>query len=412
MLRAALRILLVGLLACAPQSGALRAQEFSALARLEAARSGVADARGGGIEAKLLLSQPVPYRVFTLDEPRRVVLDFREVDFSGITPDDLLSGSNATGLRFGVFRPGWSRMVIDLAGPQAVVEAGMRTDPATGRAAITLRTEAVDAETYAAQAGPPPGAGWERPQPADVPPLVRRQDGSRPLRVVLDPGHGGIDPGAERGGHKEADLMLTFARELKEKLLRAGGYEVLLTREEDVFVPLETRVSIARAFGADVFLSLHADALAEGRATGTTLYTLSDRASDRASALLAERHDRDQLLAGVDLTEQDDVIAIVLMEMVRRDTMPRADKLASALLDGLKANEITLYKKPKLSAGFSVLKSPDIPSVLIELGFLSNPSDLDRLQDAAWRDRAAGAILDGLKAWAAADAAEARLLRK
>nr|WP_314733108.1 N-acetylmuramoyl-L-alanine amidase [Pseudoruegeria sp. SHC-113] len=391
---------------------AAQAQDFSALARLESARSGLTDAGKGGIELRLLLSQPVPYRVFTLDDPRRVVLDFREVDFTGATPESLLKGENATGLRFGVFRPGWSRMVIDLAGPQAVVEAGMRTDPATGRAAIILRTQASDAESYAAKAGAPEGAGWERPEAADVPPRVSRQDGSRPLRVVLDPGHGGIDPGAERDGHREADLMLTFALELKEKLLRSGGYEVMLTREADVFVPLETRVAVARAFGADVFLSLHADALAEGRATGTTLYTLSDSATDRASALLAERHDRDQLLAGVDLTEQDDVIATVLMDMVRRDTMPRSDKLATALLDGFRANDVTLYKKPKLSAGFSVLKSPDIPSVLIELGFLSSPSDLDRLKDPEWREKAASAIAEGLQGWAKADAAEARLLRK
>ncbi len=126
--------------------------------------------------------------------------------------------------------------------------------------------------------------------------------------------------------------MLTFARELKEALVRDGGRHVVMTREEDVFVPLETRISIARAAGADVFLSLHADALAEGEAVGATIYTLSDEASDEASATLAERHDRDDLLAGVDLTEQDDLVAGVLMDMARTETAPRTDRLAEALV--------------------------------------------------------------------------------
>jgi N-acetylmuramoyl-L-alanine amidase len=223
--------------------------------------------------------------------------------------------------------------------------------------------------------------------------------------VVLDPGHGGIDPGAERDGQTEAALMLRFAREFKELLARDGRFQVVMTREEDAFVPLEMRVSIARAAGADVFLSLHADALAEGEAVGATIYSLSDEASDEASATLAARHDRDDLLAGVDLSQQDDLVATVLMDMARTETAPRIDRLAEALVTAIKGAGLKMHRHPHQTAGFSVLKSPDVPSVLVELGFLSSARDLDRLNDADWRANMAEALRQGLLAWADADQA-------
>jgi len=386
------------------------AQELSALARVNAARSGVTDA-GQGIELRLDLSQPVPFRVRTLDAPPRLVVDFREIAWDGIAPDALLRGSRASGLRVGPVRPGWSRLVLDLTGPFAVQTAEMRRDDATGRADLVMRLAPVSAADFAAAAATPEAVLWGLPQAVALAPPRQRQDGSRPLRVVLDPGHGGIDPGAERGGVREADLMLTFARELKEVLLRAG-VEVALTREEDSFVPLDSRLSIARAAGADVFLSLHADVLAEGHATGATIYTLSDTASDKASQKLAERHDRADLLAGVDLSHQDDVIADVLMDLARRDTAPRSDALADALVAGLRQAVEHMHKRPRQSAGFSVLKSPDIPSVLIELGFLSSKRDRENLTDPEWRRKAAQGIRDALLNWAQSDAAQATLLRK
>jgi len=149
--------------------------------------------------------------------------------------------------------------------------------------------------------------------PVPVAPLAAQSRTNRDRKIViaLDPGHGGIDPGAQYQGFNEADLMLQLARELKEKLILTGRYKVFLTREEDYFLSLEGRVSEARANWADVFLSLHADALSEGRATGTTIYTLSDKASDRAAETLAANHDRGDLLAGVDLSHQDDVVASI-----------------------------------------------------------------------------------------------------
>ncbi len=401
-------ILAAALWAWLPAAPAI-AQELSALARVQAGEAVLRDVPGGGVEFILPLSVAVPYRVFTLDEPRRLVLDFNEVDWTGLDPEALAEGSRkVSALRFGTIRPGWSRMVLDLAAPLKVDTAALETEP-TGRATVLLRLVPATREEYAAAAGAPEGALFA---PLEGIPAQRpRPVGEGPLVVVLDPGHGGIDPGAERGEVAEADLMLTFARELKEALLRAGGFEVVLTREGDEFVPLEARISIARAAGADVFLSLHADALVAGRATGATIYTLSERATDIASQKLAERHDRADLLAGVDLTRQDDVIAGVLMDLARTETVPRTDALADALVEGL-ASTIGVHKRPRLSAGFSVLKAPDIPSVLIELGFISSPVDLMQLEDPQWRSRAAGGIVQALRAWAAEDAARARLRRR
>lgn len=386
-------------------AGPAPAQDLSALARLDPGASSFR-AEAGGLAIDLALSQPVPWRVRVMDNPPRLVLDMREADWTGLSTIPQQAPAIRS-LRAGVFRPGWSRLVLELAGPHLVSQAEM--DTGAGRPVVRLRLDPASAADFAAAAAQPEPPGWALPEPADVPRPVARGDG--PLLVVIDPGHGGIDPGAERDGHTEAALMLGFARELKELLLRDGGFQVVMTREEDVFVPLETRISIARAAGAQVFLSLHADAIAEGEAVGATLYTLAEEASDAAAQALAERHDRDDLLSGVDLSQQDDLVATVLMDMARTETRPRTDRLAAALQGAIKGAGLRMHRRPHQKAGFSVLKSPDIPSVLVELGFLSSARDLKRLTDPAWRASMALALRDGLKAWAAEDAALSALRR-
>ncbi|RGP36063.1 N-acetylmuramoyl-L-alanine amidase [Pseudotabrizicola alkalilacus] len=381
------------------------AQELSALARLVPEQSRVAD-KSGGIDVELVLSQPVPWRVRVLDQPPRLVLDVREVDWSGLGSVEQDSDAVA-GLRAGVVRQGWSRLVLELTGPYLVARADMVTGEAAAK--VRLHLAPAGAEAFAAAAAQPEPEGWALPEIADLPKPVPR--GTGPVVVVLDPGHGGIDPGAERDGYSEAGLMLTFARELKDLLLRDGGFLVILTREEDEFVPLESRISIARAAGAHVFVSLHADAIAEGEAVGATIYTLSEDASDAASQALAERHDRADLLSGVDLTAQDDLVATILMDMARTETGPRIERLALALESAIKAEGLRMHRHPRQTAGFSVLKSPDIPSVLVELGFMSSARDLARLIDPEWRAKMALALRDGLKAWAAEDAALSALQR-
>ena len=377
---------------------AVQAQDLTGLARVDGAASVIADV-GEGVAAEFILSQPVPWRVRVLDDPPRLILDMREADWGQI--GDLPETSrHVSTLRAGPFRPGWSRLVMQLDQPMLVETAGMVTE---GQVRLTLRLMPATQAEFALRAALPEPADWALPQPAVL--AVLPQRGTGPLVVVLDPGHGGLDPGAEKGGLKEADLMLTFAREVKDLLLRDGGFEVVLTRETDSFVPLEERSTIARAAGAGVFISLHADALAEGEAVGSTIYTLAQEASDEAARALAERHDRDDLLAGIDLTAQDDLVATVLMDMARTETTPRIARLAVALEVSIKAAGITMHRHPRQEAGFSVLKSPDIPSVLLELGFLSSESDRKRLSDPDWRAKMALALRDGLVAWAAQDQA-------
>lgn len=373
------------------------AQELSALARLDGSKSAIFDV-GSDLQIKLMLSQPVPWRMRFLDSPPRLVLDFREVDFAALNQVPVASDA-VVAQRAGVFRPGWSRLVLELAGPMRVANAEMLTE---GAAVLNLRLAPSDQPAFAALAAEPEPEEWALPQAVDLPQPAKTPGG--PLVVVLDPGHGGIDPGAESNGQSEAKLVLTFARTLKEKLLRAGNFEVVLTRDDDVFVPLETRISIAHAANADVFIALHADALAEGEAAGATIYTLADEASDAASATLAERHDRDDLLAGIDLTAQDDQVAEVLMDMARNETRPRTERLAKSLETAIKAEGLKMHRHPRQQAGFSVLKSADIPSILLELGFMSSTGDLARLQDSEWRGKMADALRDGLMAWAKQDA--------
>ena len=378
------------------------AQELSALARLQPDKSQIADT-GQGLDVTLALSQPVPWRVRLLASPPRVVFDFREVDWTGLAKVPVQSAVIG-GFRAGAFRPGWSRLVLELAQPMVISSAGMST---TGQTIVDVQLVPSTAAEFAAKAGLPEPKDWTLPRASALAKPISR--GAGPLIVVLDPGHGGLDPGAERGTQTEAQLVLTFARELKELLLRDGNFAVVLTRDADIFVPLEARITIARAAGAHVFISVHADALSQGDAVGATVYTLSAEANSAASATLAERHDRDDLLAGVDLTEQDDLVAEVLMDMARTKTLPRTERLSAALATTITAKGLTMHRNPQQKASFSVLKSPDIPSVLLELGFMSSDKDLARLIDPVWRAKMAVALRDALTAWAKEDAAMATL---
>lgn len=383
---------------------------FSGLARIDAEASRVRDA-GRGAEITLGLSQGVPYRLFTLDSPPRLVLDFQEADWTGLTAEALLQGEQVTAAQFGTYVPGWSRLVLQLAGPMKVASAAMSVDQVTAAARLAVALQPASAEDFAASAGAPQDPRWDLPAP-EVMRSKAERDENAPLLVMLDPGHGGIDPGAEAAsGIVEKHLMLQFARELGEALLRSGQFRVVMTRDADYFVSLERRIAMAHQAGADVFISLHADTISEGRAHGSTVYTLSKEASDAASAKLAERHLRGDLLSGTDLSEADDEVTSVMLDLARQETQPRSDALAAALVDGMRAQGRPVNNRPLRSAGFSVLKSADIPSVLVEIGFLSSKRDLKNLVDPEWRAKAARGILNGLIAWRAQDDSRRALVR-
>lgn len=390
-------------------------QGFSGLARIDAAASRIEDLASGGAMITLRLSQGVPYRLFTLNDPPRLVLDFQEVDWRGLSSESLLLGQRVTQVQFGTYVPGWSRIVLQLAEPMAVQSAALDIDAVTAQADLRLELAVVSAEAFAAHAGAPSDPRWDLPAAEDLHAPIKRGPDA-PLLVVLDPGHGGIDPGAEvnSDGHAvvEKDLILGFAVELGEVLVRSGRFQVQMTRDADYFVSLERRIALAHQAGADLFVSLHADSLSEGLAHGATVHVLSPEASDVASAKLAERHDRSDLLAGVDLSDADDRVTGILLDLARQETQPRSDALARSLVEGMANQGGPMNRRPLRSAGFSVLKAADIPSVLIEIGFLSSPRDLKNLQDPEWRAAMARGILNGLVAWREEDTTRRSLVRQ
>jgi N-acetylmuramoyl-L-alanine amidase len=387
------------------------AQEFSGLARVDAETSRISDT-GGGADIRLGLSQGVPYRLFTLEEPPRLVLDFQEVDWLGLDAEDFLVADSISSVQFGTYIPGWSRMVLELSGPMVVQVAELEIDPVTAGAMLKVALRRTDAESFKRAAGAPQDPRWDLPAPQPLT-IAPERDENAPLLVVLDPGHGGIDPGAEaEGGITEKDLMLQFALELGEILVRSGQFEVQVTRDGDYFVSLERRTALAHQAGADLFISLHADSLTQGHAHGSTVYTLSQEATDAASASLAERQDRADLLSGTDLSHTDDLVTGVMLDLARQETQPRNVALARALVAGLKAEGGPINRKPLRSAGFSVLNSADIPSVLVEIGFLSSARDLANLQDPNWRHQTARGLLKGLIDWRIYDEAQRSLVRQ
>ena len=206
--------------------------------------------------------------------------------------------------------------------------------------------------------------------------------------------------------------MLSLARDIKESLLRNDNIEVTLTRVEDIFVSLEERVRLANSFQADIFISLHADAVTEGVARGATVYTLSEEATDKASAALVARHDHDQLISGLDLSGTEGAVTDVLIDLARLDNGPRSKELALSVVSGLKEALGQVNAKPYREAGFSVLKAADIPSILIEAGFMSTKSELQNLQDKAWRQLFAEGVRIGVLNWLAKDETSRALRRQ
>ncbi len=346
----------------------------------------------------LELSEPAPYRVFTLENPYRVVIDLPEVNWRFSAPKPPSGAISA--VRFGLFQPGRSRMVLDLKGPARVANSFVLEARGARPARLVIDLTSQSREAFANSAGWPSDARLvanpptPRPKPARI-------GGPRPLVVALDPGHGGIDPGAMKGGVVEKELVLLFSRELKAELEATDRYRVVMTRDSDVYVPLRERVERARRARADLFFSVHADAVEVGDAHGASVYTLSEAASDREAAELAAQENLSDVIAGVRLTHEDDDVARVLIDLVQRETMIESQRFAKGLVKSLDSSIGVLETRPLRSAGFRVLKAPDVPSALLEIGFLSSKTDLERMQKSEWRKRAVSAVVAAIDNWAA-----------
>jgi N-acetylmuramoyl-L-alanine amidase len=366
------------------------------------------DARLGGDEAQtrfvMDFNRMIDVRAFTLADPYRVVVDIPQVTFQ-LPPK---TGESGRGLikafRFGLVMQGGSRLVFDLAKPAKIEKAFVVEPTETAPARLVLDLVPTDREAFLRRA-----AIDNRAARADAPrveaPQAKGSD-PRPL-VVLDPGHGGIDTGTKGpSGQEEKDIVLNFAQCLRERLEKSGKYRVLLTRTDDTFVPLADRVRIAREAGAALFVSIHADSLphGEGDAQGASIYTLSDTTTDSEAARLAEKENRADVVAGVDLKSEPDDVAGILIDLAERETKSFSTQFARKLAGEMKT-VTRMHKKPLKSAGFRVLRAPDVPSVLVELGYVSNRQDLQSLLSETWRNRTADSMAQTIETFFSAQMA-------
>ncbi len=341
------------------------------------------------------LSERVTFRAFTLAKPYRVVVDLPEVDWR--LPDNAVRrGGLITDLRYGRFLDGASRVVLDVAAPAEVAKS-FRLEPRDGKGhRLVIDIKRIGEAEFRSRVRPRSVAGAA---PGGVPaPLAKpaRPAGARKL-IALDPGHGGIDPGATGiSGVREKALMLAQARELKRRLEATGRFRVVLTRSRDVFVRLRKRIAIARQAGADLFISLHADSIANPKVRGGSIYTLSERASDKEAAALAAKENKADMIAGVDLAVQNREVANILIHLAQRNSKNESAKFAKILTKELRA-EMKLLGRTHRFAGFAVLKAPDIPSVLVELGYLSNPVDERNLRLTRHRAKVAQAFVRAVR---------------
>ena len=356
------------------------------------------------------LDKNIQFRAFALADPYRVVVDLPQVTFQ------LAAGAGTAGrglikaFRYGLVMPGGSRIVFDLAGP-AKIEKSYVLDAANGQPPrLVLEFEAVDRTTFvqslAAESRPDlrPAIGTSDAVATAVADATgtataaERPD-KRPV-VVIDPGHGGIDNGTQASGESEKNLVLGFALALRDRVEKAGKYRVVMTRTDDTFIPLADRVRIARNQSAALFVSIHADALprGEGDARGATIYTLSDKASDAEAERLAELENKADAIGGVNLTEEPTDVADILIDLAQRETRTFSNRFARLLKSEMKTTA-RMHKHPLKSAGFKVLKAPDVPSVLIELGYVSNKSDLELLVSDNWRSKTVGSVAQAIDAF-------------
>ena len=359
------------------------------------------DVRVGGDDKQtrfvIDLTQKIDLAAFTLADPYRVVVDLPQVTFK--LPAK--AGDQGRGLvkafRYGLIMQGGSRIVLDTKGPVRIDKAFTLAAADGQPARLVLDLAATDRDSFLRNI-----ALTSKPQRTTArsnEPPVKDSD-PRPL-IVLDPGHGGIDTGTKGlNGENEKEIVLAFAQVLRDRLTGGGKYRVVLTRDDDTFIPLNDRVRFARQRGAALFISLHADSIPkrEGQAEGATVYTLSEHASDAEAARLAEAENRADVIAGVDLTAEPDDVANILVDLAQRETKTFSLQFARSAVTELKTTA-RLHRHPLKSAGFVVLRAPDVPSVLVELGYMSTKDDLKQLTSPAWRAKTADALAQAVDAF-------------
>lgn len=377
--------------------GAPANSAFAAAAKVIGARVAGDDERTRFV---LDLDTQIKPAISGLAQPYRLIIDLPEVEFQ-LADDAGQSGRGmVTTWRYGLFAPGKSRIVMDLNGPVSVDKTFFlpAVDDQPARLVVDLvKSSPEEFDTFVLNTRKASKTTASKPVPKTDRLSGDARKGDKPL-IVLDPGHGGIDNGATGvGGTLEKAIVLAFANLLKEKLEESDLYDVRLTREDDTFVSLSRRVEIGHELEADLFISIHADSVRRGRkyARGATVYTLSDKASDQLSEELAEVENMSDIIAGVELDEEPTDVTDILLDLAKRETRSFSNYFAKTLVTELKS-AVRLINNPHRSAGFRVLKAHDVPSVLVELGYLSNEHDEKLLITEEWRERMANAMSDAI----------------
>ena len=341
----------------------------------------------------LHLSSGIAYQIFTLAEPYRLIIDMPDVNFGQLKGAGQREQGLVQAFRYGLFAAGKSRIVIDTTGPVRIESATIARR--SGTRAVVLNIDLVPTDAASFVRNPPTAPRATSPDATEA--ANKAKPGAKPI-VVIDAGHGGVDPGAVRGEVIEKDVVLSVARHLRTVLAGKGRYDVQMTRATDVFVALDRRLQISREKGAALFISIHADTVAEEERAqivrGATVYTLSEQASDDEAKELATKENFSDAIAGVALpSDSDEVVANILIDLAQRETQNRSTVFARSIVGELAGG---LHTRKLRSAGFRVLKAPDVPSVLLEIGFLSNPDDEKHLVSDVWRERMGASIVEAI----------------
>lgn len=354
-------------------------------------------------------TEAVDYKLFTLSSPYRAVIDLPETKWD--IPDTIQDKGLVSGVRFGSFKPGQGRIVVDLRGPVnvhkhfllpptvAIKNHRLVIDFEPATIATFRQMKPAVSQTQTASIPAPDFQPTPTPQPQFSAPTGEFTPKPRPRKtrkiIVIDPGHGGVDPGALGTRSREKDIVLAFSKELVRQLKATRRYDVYLTRSSDIYIPLRQRVQIARNRNADLFISIHADAIKKKNIRGLSVYTLSEKASDREAAALAKKENQSDIIAGVDFGDQLPEVTNILIDLAQRDTKNASVKFAESLISSARGKTLLLDRTHRF-AGFRVLKAPDVPSVLVELGFITNRTDEKQLSSSKWRRRVATGMVEAI----------------